>query len=1024
MDIHYNAFISYRHHPDDIRVASQIHRSLEQFHIPGPLRKRKKKISRIFRDKEELPITSDLNDDIDRALKNSEYLIVICSVHTKESIWVQREIDLFLQTHDRNHVLTVLASGEPYDVIPENLLFEDVQDPETGEITRIAHEPLSCDWRMSLRKAKQEELPRLAAALLGCGYDELRQRQKQFRTRRATAVIAASFAALLGLSAYFLHTSITIQKANEQIEANLQEALLNQSQYLVTAANEMLSKGDRFTAIALSAAALPSEDNPRPYLPAAERALISALDLYITAEGDFAAAGVFALDEGLTIDQFWTSDDKKTMYIVDNRDVLTCWDTETYSRKNSFSLMEMKVLFTTPEGNFICRSEDSYRICALDPQGNRLWESVKCLQWVRASDSKALMVLDFDEQLHFISTATGEAVRRTVALGGEDTDTQTVKPAMYGIEQYDPQLPIPVKFSVETKDAATGKTVTTYSISLLNPGEDSVKPVVAGLQSVEQIICTPDGKLLFTADSWSEATMTGRFGDNRINGPVHTRLYCYQAATTEQLWDTVVTYYSGAGEAALCPIPESNRVLCLAGQYLCVFDTDTGEVVSNCETGSPVVTIRVEADKAWAILQDGYLCAFVYDKHYCYEQKCLAGPLFEAAIGKDFYGYALGSSRIMAYRPREKNPDWEYPMEDYILDPFYVGRNVIAYVNYDTLYLVDLQTRTRICEETYTDLQLLGFSNDKTKLWCLITEEDTQVLLEVDPTTGTAQKTALPVQEDVFYAGVQNGFCAFNDTLSYLDINESTVVFFFDLKEKTVKASLPLDSIVDHNQSYNCSVIAQTEQCAWLWVNDGQLLEVDIATGEAVTLCEELEQKPKIILGEDGVTAVIATLDTVYIRKPGTTDNTQWTFSNAKIGSICSYGDELLLLCDDGYLYRCDGSGNILSQTQLECDEWFAGDLTSAYMPPVITWDFTDNNRLVMTACSVANVIDCEQWALCNAVTDCVAYRTDNGSFICSSGTTLSGYSTYTVEELLQMAQQQLQNFALTQAQKAAYGID
>lgn len=34
MAIHYNAFISYRHHPDDIRVASEIHRALERFHVP------------------------------------------------------------------------------------------------------------------------------------------------------------------------------------------------------------------------------------------------------------------------------------------------------------------------------------------------------------------------------------------------------------------------------------------------------------------------------------------------------------------------------------------------------------------------------------------------------------------------------------------------------------------------------------------------------------------------------------------------------------------------------------------------------------------------------------------------------------------------------------------------------------------------------------------------------------------------------------------------------------------------------
>ena len=181
MDIHYNAFISYRHHPDDIRVAAQIHRLLEHYRIPRALRKQSKGITRLFRDKEELPITSNLTEDITRALENSDFLIVICSTHTRESTWVRREIETFLKTHDRSRVLTVLADGDPYETIPELLLREERVIPETGEVEFEEIEPLSCDWRLPLRQARREELPRLAAALLGCGYDELRQRQRQYR---------------------------------------------------------------------------------------------------------------------------------------------------------------------------------------------------------------------------------------------------------------------------------------------------------------------------------------------------------------------------------------------------------------------------------------------------------------------------------------------------------------------------------------------------------------------------------------------------------------------------------------------------------------------------------------------------------------------------------------------------------------------------------------------------------------------------------------------------------------------------
>ena len=76
MDIHFNAFISYRHHPEDIKVAEQIHKGLERYKIPRAIKKRAGGKMRLFRDKEELPISSNLTDDITRALHNSDFLII------------------------------------------------------------------------------------------------------------------------------------------------------------------------------------------------------------------------------------------------------------------------------------------------------------------------------------------------------------------------------------------------------------------------------------------------------------------------------------------------------------------------------------------------------------------------------------------------------------------------------------------------------------------------------------------------------------------------------------------------------------------------------------------------------------------------------------------------------------------------------------------------------------------------------------------------------------------------------------
>ena len=72
----YDAFISYRHCELDKFVAENLHRQLESFRLPKSIAKKRpgqrNKIERVFRDKEELPLTSNLNDPIMDALHNSE----------------------------------------------------------------------------------------------------------------------------------------------------------------------------------------------------------------------------------------------------------------------------------------------------------------------------------------------------------------------------------------------------------------------------------------------------------------------------------------------------------------------------------------------------------------------------------------------------------------------------------------------------------------------------------------------------------------------------------------------------------------------------------------------------------------------------------------------------------------------------------------------------------------------------------------------------------------------------------------
>ena len=274
MDYHYKAFISYKHDPVDSKIAGTIQTKLERFHIPRALQKEKgiRNLRPVFRDKEELSATEDLNDTIRAALLDSEFLIVICSTRSIRSIWVAKEVAFFLEHHDMNKVLTVIVDGEPQEVIPPVLLHrERTFTDENGQTVTVTEEmePLSCDYRIELRKANKEEFPRLAAALIGCRYNDLRQRQRQYQMR----LMGAGLVGLSALMVYFVWSNIRIRE-------NLRESQISRSRNLAYLSTASLKENDRLQAVSYALEALPSEGNDCPVIYEAAYALSKAEGAY------------------------------------------------------------------------------------------------------------------------------------------------------------------------------------------------------------------------------------------------------------------------------------------------------------------------------------------------------------------------------------------------------------------------------------------------------------------------------------------------------------------------------------------------------------------------------------------------------------------------------------------------------------------------------------------------------------------------------------------------------------------------
>ena len=80
-NVHYCAFISYRHVSPDQEIAARLHRLIERYTVPKALRgsEGQRHPGRVFRDQEELPLSADLGKDIETALDHSDYLICICT---------------------------------------------------------------------------------------------------------------------------------------------------------------------------------------------------------------------------------------------------------------------------------------------------------------------------------------------------------------------------------------------------------------------------------------------------------------------------------------------------------------------------------------------------------------------------------------------------------------------------------------------------------------------------------------------------------------------------------------------------------------------------------------------------------------------------------------------------------------------------------------------------------------------------------------------------------------------------------
>ena len=989
MDIHYNAFISYRHHPDDIKVAEQIHRGLEHFKIPRSIRKRKNISSvRLFRDKEELPITSSLTTDISHALENSDYLIVICSEHTRESVWVQREIETFLQTHTRDQILTVLAGGEPYDVLPEILLYEDVVNPVTGNVERHEYEPLSCDWRLKKRKAVREELPRLAATLLGCGYDELRQRQRRYKTQRLVALFSLLLLASLALTAYFIQTGIKVQKA-------LDQALTNQSEYLASVASEKLTSGDRMSAISLAMTALPSKGNERPYVPKAELALSRSLHSYVST-GSILAHGAFLADS--PVNDFAVSDDESHLAMLDNRDFLTLWDTETFRKLATIDLSSRIVeqLQFTPSGKLLVILFDA--VFCYEPDGTRIWVAANCNDTTLLDGGEKLLVVQtkeyYDEYYAVLDTDTGETLSTFTSVLPSDPDSTHDS---FLLQEQPSDRPVPVLYSnsdiyfLALLDLQTGTMQELLQWDYNTLGYDYIQYAAWDAKENLILIC------------------------NDRDGRASKDLFCYDPQTLALRWQAryELEYHLYDRHYAIEPVPGSDTLLIQIDDYFQFQDSLSGELLSNYHLDSTPLTVTAEETLACGVTDDGKYYLFYYN------EGSWPIPFAEGTLSKaiehtnGLYVHTPLSSQVTLYRVMSDTQVTAYDKTnvslytDFLMDGNYIlGRDM----DDETASLVDVSQKKTLWQQDFNyEWTPLGFSEDGSRLW--MANEFSGEIVEHSTTDGTRKDLAVTdSMQCCLLTGEKVLFITFGGELKQIDLQTG--------KEELL-LKLPM---LDTSWDFDMALIFATEDYAWLWF-DKDVYVIDLQTGKDQVILSKTGAKPTCTWNEDNDKLLITADSELLLARSDGEILQRIDLGHKKAISSFLYGKQILVLCDNGTICRYDRNGSLLSEIPLTVDSLFYSD-TSFYGPDGIFWWPTDDGDLIVRTYSNGHIIDCKNWGCKAYIPKFYAYAAQTDEIICVEDGQLYAHPRYTTEQQIIRGQQILGDFRLTEEQLRYYGLD
>jgi len=205
----YFAFISYQRR--DSKWAEWLRRKLEHYRLPSNLRKQDpslpKEIRPVFRDVLELS-SGLLSEEIREALKESRYLIVICSPHSAGSPWVDKEVQTFIELGRARDIIPFIVDGEPC-----------TGDSDTECFTPALRSLKDEDELLGINineMGRDAAAVKVVAKMFGLKFDTLWQRYQRERKRRLFFTLGLILLAL-ATGLYLIRLNRTVAGQNEII---------------------------------------------------------------------------------------------------------------------------------------------------------------------------------------------------------------------------------------------------------------------------------------------------------------------------------------------------------------------------------------------------------------------------------------------------------------------------------------------------------------------------------------------------------------------------------------------------------------------------------------------------------------------------------------------------------------------------------------------------------------------------------------------------------------------------------------